>query len=352
MRDFGKIGFGKKQTALESAMAGKAAQLNLQQIGMSVGLLVMVVIAGLSAFQAAMVWLEDRALAGLIAEQNAAVSRISALVSAEQDKFAKALDDDGVRAALMSLDPQRGMLAKAALKARLPELQSVQFFSPNLPELVDADLSVFGYAKADVLAQARENDGRARAQAHHCVTSDGAGECLAMAQSLRQGDQVIAYVYVLVPLDSVLAALGDGAFGGAIDLRQGSSKGAEWTLRRIGSVLSDQVDEDKYVMPIAESHFLVTVQRDDRFKPGMIFAPLDSRGIGGLLMIALLSMGLAFALAFKQLFPQGLTRKSRPAEAEELFGEGALEPKRGKIQIARDAGADTSNSARINCKSR
>lgn len=334
------LSFGKKQTALESAMSGKTAELNLVQIGMSVGLVVMLVIAGLSVFQAAMVWLENRALDGLLSEQKIAVSRIGALVSAEQDKFAAAIDHDGIRSSLASLDGQGRVQAEAALKARLPGLNFAQFFSPDLPELVDADLSVFGYAKADVLADARENGERARAQAHHCVS--GEDDCLAMAQSVRQGDLVIAYAYVLMPLDDVLAALGDGAFGGALDLRQGSSKGSEWTLRRIGSVVSDQAAENQYIESIPESHFRVAAQRSDRFKPGMIFPPLDSRSIAGLLMIALLSGGCAFALAFKRLFPQGISRKSKPVDDEELFAMAAPLPKRGKMQVTRDAGADTS----------
>jgi phosphomannomutase/phosphoglucomutase len=335
------LSFGKKQTALESAMSSKASQLNLERIGMSVGFAVMLVIAGLCVFQAVMVWLEDRALAGLIVERDSAVTRISSLVSAEQKGLADALNDDALRAALLSIDPAAREQARSILKARIPELNLVEFFSPELPELVDADLSQFGYAKADVLAEAREKDGTASAQSHHCATTDS--ECLALAQAVRQGDQVLAYAYVLLPLDEILAALGDGAFGGAIDLKQGSEKGAEWTLRRIGSVVSDRMTEDQNAKPIPESHFRVTVQRDDLFKPGMVFGgALDSRSIGGLLAMALLCALGGIALAFKRLFPNGLRRQTAEVEEEPVVQLAVAEPRVIKVRVATDAGADAS----------
>jgi phosphomannomutase / phosphoglucomutase len=336
------LSFGKKQTALESAMSTKASQLNLERIGMSVGFAVMLLVAGLCIFQAVMVWLEDRALASLVVDRDEAVGRISALVSAEQKGLAAALGDEAIRGALVSGDPLAGKKAETLLKARIPEVDFAQFFAPDLPELVDADLSVFGYAKADVLAEAREKNGRARAQSHHCVNVDG--ECLALAHAVRNGDQVIAYAYVLLPLDEILTSLGNSAFGGTVDLKQGSENGADWTLRRIGTLVTSELTDKQDSKPIPESHFHITVQRNDLFKPGMIFGPLNSRSIGGLLAMALLCIGGGVAFAFKRVFPNGLRRKAAPEVDEPMVAVAMAEPKTkpARIRVTSDAGADAS----------
>ncbi len=334
------LSFNKKKTALESAMAEKANALNVQRLAMTIGFSLMLGVAALCIFQAAMVWLENQALAGLISDRDEAVVRISRLVSAEQALIATAVDDDAIRGVLMTPDPDRNAAATALLKTRVPKLNFAEFFSPELPELVDADLSVFGYAKADVLAESRENKGPARAQAHHCVNTKG--ECLALAQPVRQGEIVVAYVYVLIPLDEVLAALGDFALGGTIALRQGSNKGADWTLRQLGSAneLGDSRERESATIP--ESHFLVTVQRAELFKPGLMFSALDTRSLGGLISIALLTLLGAFALAFKRIFPNGWVRKSADADdAEEIFAP-LPEQRAVRIKVASDAGADAS----------
>ena len=335
------LSLGKKKTALESAMSGKAVELNVQKLGMTIGFGVMIAIAALCIFQAVMVWIEDRAMEGLIADRDAAVERIAALVGTEQKAFAAAIDDAAIRDVLMSPDLERDNKAAVLLKARLPRLDFAAFFAPELPELVDADLNEFGYAKADVLAEARENNGPARAQSHHCLTSEG--ECLALAQPVRVDETVVAYAYVLLPLDDVLAALGSSVLGGAIELRQGSSKGAEWTLRQLGSALMTDAVADRNLRVIPESHFLVTAQRSDLFKPGMIFSPLDTRSLGGLIGMTLLCLGAAFALAFKRLFPNGWSRISKKkVEEEEVVFAALPEARAGKIKVATDAGADAS----------
>jgi phosphomannomutase / phosphoglucomutase len=334
------LSFNKKQTALQSAMSGKADGLNFQRLGMTIGFSLMLGVAGLCGFQAVMVWLENQAMAGLVSDRDQAVARIARLVATEQNALSAALADDAIRAALMTPDPDRGTTAAQLLKARIPRLDHAEFFSPELPELVDADLAVFGYAKADVLAESRGSNGPARAQAHHCAT--GAGECLAMAQPVRQGDIVIAYAYTLVPLDEVLAALGDFALGGTLELRQGSSKGSEWTLRRIGGETLSGDASVREVATIPESHFLVAAQRAELFKPGLIFSFVDTRSLGALLGIALVSLLGAFALAFKRIFPNGWVRKSAAGKEDEEIFAPVLEQRVVKIKVATDAGADAS----------
>lgn len=336
------LSFGKKQTALETAMAGKVAQLNLQKLGMSVGFALMLAISALCIFQAAMVWLENQALSNLIEERDAAVLRVAQVVAGEQTALSTALDDDALRAALLADEGDTFDAAEALLKARLPKLIQVEFFSADLPELVDADLTVFGYAKADVLAEARERDGRARAQAHRCALVET--DCLALSQAVFVDGTALAYAYVLMPMEEIYAALGDGALGGAMDFRQGSRKGANWTLRRVGTLMTDQGADSADTREIPESHFVISVQRDDLFKPGLIFSPFDSRNVGGLLGMALLCIAAAAALAFKRIFPKGLRRGGAVKEEDEPTFASALAESATtrQIKVGTDAGADAS----------
>jgi phosphomannomutase/phosphoglucomutase len=334
------VSFGKKKTALESAMAGKGQQLNLERLGITLGFSLMLMVTVLCLYQAAMVWIEDRTLEALVIDRDAAAERIGALVGSEQSGLAKALADPAVQATLMSPDPERNLRAAVQLKARLPKIEYAQFFAPDLPELVDADLSQFGYAKADVLAEARESEGNARAQSHRCNAVDK--ECLALAQAVKVDGQIIAYAYVLQPLDPIIAALGSSAMGGAIDLRQGSETGGAWRIRRVGDVITDQVGQEENVVPIPQSHFQVAVQRDDLFKPGILIPALDSRSVGGLFAMALLGLAGAVGFMYKRIFPNGFRRTPKVVEEEPVMAATlAPQAKAAKIRVT-DAGANNS----------
>lgn len=311
----------KPKTALETAMSGKAASINLERAGMSAALTVFAGIAVLCVYQALMVFAENRAESELLVLRDQAVARISAWVGKQQEVLGVALADPALVGALDSADPEVRKGARAVLVNHLPLLNEAEFFAPDLLVLLDSDLGGFGYAKAGILAEARQLHGVARAQMHHCINTEG--DCLALAQPVLDGQRELAFAYVLLPIQGLYAELGTAAPGGVLSLLQGSTSGSDWALRQIGDISADDASVNVERKPIAQSHFLVSAQRRTLFKPGMIFPALDTRNGFALLGIALLSALAALALIYKRLFPNGLIRKPAAAPEEERMPAAA-----------------------------
>jgi len=351
------LNMGKKKTALEAAMAGKAASLNLERIGMSTGFVLLLIVSGLCGFQATMVWLENQAEANLLAVRDQAATRIGALVRRDQDALKLALAAAELHTALVaelaaaaakgsppetaSTDqPAAFQQSAAILGQHLPLLNLVTFYPAELTELIDADLAKFGYAKADILAEARETKAPARAQAQSCAITTG--DCLALAQPVLAGDQILAYAYVLLPIDGIYAELGAAPLGGSIELRQGSAKGSDWPLKRIGESSGDDGSLSDNIQPIAASHFQLSARRKTLFKPGLIFSAFDSRSLGGLALVAGLSLLAALGLIYQRLFPNGLLGKPKPStEPEEMVLPGAAATSSSRLGKYVDVGANT-----------
>lgn len=346
------LSMGKKKTALEAAMAGKAATINLERIGMSTGFALLLIVAGLCVFQASMVWIENQAEANLFAARDQAATRIGALVQRDQNAVQKALSTPELKAALMTelaapaaMDTavvgavDRFHDSAAILGQHLPLLNLVTFYPAELAELVDADLVKFGYAKADILAEARETRAPARAQAQACAITEG--DCLALAQPVLAGDQVLAYAYVLLPIDGILAELGQAPLGGSIELRQGSAKGSDWTLKRIGESSGEDGSLADNIQPITASHFQLSARRMTLFKPGLIFSALDTRSLGGLATVAVLSLLAAVVLMYRRLFPHGFIGKPKPQAEEEIFLPGLASASSGRSGKILDFGANS-----------
>jgi len=329
----------KPQTALEAAMGGKAVGINLERAGMSAAFTVFAGIAVLCVYQALMVFAENRAESELLVLRDQAVARISAWVGKQQEVLGVALADPALVGALASVDPEIRKGARAALVVHLPLLNDAEFFTPDLLVLIDSDLGRFGYAKAGILAETRQLNGPARAQMHRCVNTEG--DCLALAQPVREGQREIAFAYVLLPIQGLYAELGTAAPGGVLSLLQGSTSGSDRALLRVGDVSADDASVMVERKSIPQSYFLVSAQRSTLFKPGMIFPVLDSRNGVGLFGIALLSGLAALALVYKRLFPKGLIRKAAPEPEEQLMPTAAATTKKRSRTSVMDMGADT-----------
>lgn len=305
----------KKRTALEVAMADKSADINPRIVLMSIGIGLMLGVAGLAALQAVAVWMENQAEADLLVRRDQVANRMGKLVTQSQLALQNALADESFRAALSDPDPTINASAVEKLTQALPQLNYAEFFAADLPQLVASDLAAFGYAKADILAEARERKGAARVQSQKCIGVPG--DCMALAQPIRQGEDIIAFAYVLLPLEPIIAEMGNEVTGGMLELRQGSAKGLDWVLKHIGSSESEDHSAQESSVAIAESHFLLASKRASVFKPGLIFPVLDIRSIGNLLTIVLSSLIGALALLYERLFPNGLVAKKTTGNIED-----------------------------------
>ncbi|MGD9582439.1 MAG: phosphomannomutase/phosphoglucomutase [Lysobacterales bacterium] len=327
----------KPKTALEAAMRGKTVGINVERAAMSAGFTVLVGTAVLCVYQALMVFAEDRAEAALFELRDQTVVKINTWVGQQQAGLTAALADPDLVSALASPDPETRKGARAVLVRHLPLLNEAEFFAPDLLVLLDSDLGGFGYAKAGILAEARQVRGNARAQMHRCVNTEG--DCLALAQPVREGESELAFAYVLLPIQGLYAELGDAAPGGVLSLLQGSTTGSDRALLRVGDASADDSSANVERKPIAQSHFMVSAQRSTLFKPGLIFPVLDSRNVFGLFGIALLSTLAALALVYKRLFPKGLMRKPVAEPEEQLMP--ALAASKSTRTVVVDKGAGT-----------
>ena len=105
----------------------------------------------------------------------------------------------------------------------LPDLGDVEFYTPDLDEIIAGDLAKFGYAKAQMLMQAQAHAAAAPMQMR---IEPGKGQRLVIALPVRKDNAIVAFAMVYMPFDAVLRAFRSAHISGArIDLRQGDGRG-------------------------------------------------------------------------------------------------------------------------------
>jgi phosphomannomutase/phosphoglucomutase len=274
-----------KKTALQAALQREGGRLAAQQLGITAGILVAFALAAGCFAQAFGVWQENVAAAELDRVRSAVAEQATSVVAARQQALKQALDDVDLKLALASVDDVGRQRATVLLKQRLPDMIRAEFYAPDLPELVDADLAAFGYARANILSEARASGGVARAQAMR--DADGALQ-LVLAQAVLDGDLPVAYAYVVLPGNDLAAPVGDVSVrAGTLQIRQGV----------VGAVIastsgaSGAPSFDDRLAPIAQSIFSVATQRAEMFKIGdyvPLFSyrsPLGLAAVGTLLLM-------------------------------------------------------------------
>jgi phosphomannomutase/phosphoglucomutase len=284
----------KKKTALQAAQERERAGIDPAKLGLSAAMGLLFAIAMGALWQAYSVMREDAAAANLDTQRETVHAALSRIVTEQQRALTTALDDDELRAILTVVDESSRARAQARLRERLPAVVRSEFYAADIPELITADLVAFGYARANILAEARDNtDHSARAQLHR----DDAGKMrLALAQAVRQGEAVLAYAYVLVPGDAVLTAL-DGLEPniGLIQLRQGIFGGS--TLTSVGGYSAETSSEER-VFAVERSIFTVVTRDGELFKVGGFLPWFDTRSITALMSFALLALGAIGGLIY------------------------------------------------------
>ena len=261
----------RKKTALEAAQAREAGRNNARQLGLTLGLALALAGGIACLLQAVQVWREDATATSLTRERGAMVADLTAEVAAAQDGLRKALSDADLRNALAGA---RWSAAEARLRQLRPDVARVEFYPPELPQLIEADLQKFGYGRANMLAEARDAGGTARAQ---LLRGEEGELLLALAQAVRDGERSLGFAYALVPGAAFAQRVESVSFAsGRLTLRQGL----------LGSVIASSsgggTGTEEATLPIPQSILAVGLQRADFFKLGDVLPIVDSRSAAGI----------------------------------------------------------------------
>jgi phosphomannomutase/phosphoglucomutase len=310
-----------KKTALEAALEGKRARIDPRRILVGAGA-VLAIIAALACFaQAWQGWREAAAHVALQGMRDAVVAELEGFIASRQEALKTALEDAQLRADLAPGDEVGRDRAAVRLKELLPELERVEFYGGELYELLTRDLEDFGYARANILADARARNGIAPAQVHR---DQAERNFLALAQAVREGELPIAYAYVWLPPGPTIAPDTPIApEAGTLEIRQGVRGFTE--LKRYSGVGS-YVNFEAEVRPVANSILTVAISRGELFKLPL-FGQLDHwlvLGLGvGLLLLAALLFGQRARMAGVESVASRLLDRVAPKKAEE---EGEIMP--------------------------
>jgi phosphomannomutase/phosphoglucomutase len=274
----------RKKTALEAALQRTDNGEQARRLGLTAGLAIALAAGIACLLQGVQVWREDAAAVALQTMRQSLVDDLGRAVAAEQTALRQALADPGLVRALAAPDGSGSTAAEVRLRQLLPRVVKVEFFPPDLPQLIEADLQKFGYGRANMLAEARDAGGTSRAQV---LPLDDGSTVLALAQAVVDGNRVAGFAYVMVPgapvVDPVRAV---DLSGGQVTLRQGL----------LGSVVATSVGRgggtEQPSLPIPQSILSVGLLREEFFKLGDVIPVLDIRnayalGIAGVLMLLL-----------------------------------------------------------------
>ncbi len=306
-----------KRTALQAAMEQQQAPLDAQRIGITLGVALAVVLAGLSFFDGVVRLREESAASALDTARTALAASVAGELRTHVQSLHRAVIDPELQTAVLGFDAAAKLRASQRLRKLMPTLVDAEFHDVSLPDLIEADLAKFGYAKADILAEARENAAAAQVQVHPCSAD---ARCIALAEPIKSADVVVGYAYVLMPLTPVsqlFAAADIGA--GRLELRQGKSAQSASSVVSVdhGSAAESLADVNE---PVTGSLLSVTTRAPQFFRLGSIVGLFESRGSTSLFFQGILSLAALAGLIFlRQRLPK-LLEKS----AEE---EVALKPK-------------------------
>ncbi|MBK7144421.1 MAG: phosphomannomutase/phosphoglucomutase [Xanthomonadales bacterium] len=283
-------------------MQERSAPLDAQRLGITAGVGLLLAFAVLSLFDGVQRRREESAAVALDEARLALATSVAATVQQQSQRVAQAVADQEFSTAVIGFDGAAQMRARQRLRVLIPELVEAEVHEASLPDLIEADLVKFGYAKADILAEAREADGAARVQVHGCGKD---AHCMAFVQPIRSGEGIIGYAYVLLPLSEVQAQIGAAEVNdGRLELRQGKS------LQSAGAVIAidhgnASADESDRVEAIAGSVLSVATRVPAHFRIGAVFGVFDSRGSGSLLLQGLLALAAIAGLVYwRQRLPQ------------------------------------------------
>ncbi|HWT15200.1 MAG TPA: phosphomannomutase/phosphoglucomutase [Patescibacteria group bacterium] len=296
------IGLGKK-TALQAAMESRKAPLDAQRLGITAGVGLCLVLAVISLFDGVQRGREASTAGALDEARASLVAAIGTEVRARAQAIAAAAQDTELTMAVTGFDSAAQMRAKQRLRALVPDLVDAEFHDAGLPDLIEADLAKFGYAKADLLAEARETGQGARVQIHACGEQ---AQCLAFGQPIRNGEVIVGYLYALLPLDALTRPIEAAAVeGGVVELRQGKSANAVGAVISVDRSTGGASEVDDLVEPVPGSLLSVATRVPTLFRMGAVFGVFNERGATSLFLQGLIALaGVVGLIVFRQRLPK------------------------------------------------
>ena len=166
-----------------------------------------------------------------------------------------------IQQALGALDPAAIMsdpvAATAALRRRLPQLRNLELYSSDLTEVLHANYSQFGYAKA---AQLMNAPGAGAAPPMQSITAASNNRQLTLALPLGPAQKPRAWAWIelpFTPLQQLFESVSPGS--GRLELRQNSDRG-ELSLASHGSATATA---EVWGIPIPGSVFNITAALPD-----------------------------------------------------------------------------------------
>ncbi len=181
------------------------------------------------------------------------VEALGRFVAETRTRVITALNNDAVTAPLQQGGDGATELAAQALKKLLPDMISVDFYKPDLSDVLSGDFAKFGYAKAAMLVRAHELNIGAPLQSHLKANKQ---RVLVFAAPAFRAKEAVSFVYVELPFEPMLAEFRKPTVSNVrIDLRQGDGRG-DLILDSIGDVGSPS-SLNELGTPVASSVFRV-----------------------------------------------------------------------------------------------
>ena len=265
-------------------------------------------LAGFFAWQGWLVWQTEHGAVEADRVRADTIIAIAGQIGRERQHAQQALLDPAVQQALGGAEDAPARAAAAtAMKRLLPGATDVEFFSPNLDEVLSGDLQLIGYAKAAELMQAKVNPARPLAETR--IEKD-AGRQLMLALPAKVGDRTVAFAVVELPFEPILRTfLAARIHGARLDLRQGDGRG-DLQIASVGASSGNSIGD--LGQPIAGSNLRIAKGEPEYF----IVAP-RSTGLLGVLATLCLIGGLV-ALWLRHVGLHGAwTLLRRPSTSKE-----------------------------------
>ncbi len=305
-----------------------AALVGLRRYGYLIGA-TLALLAG--AFLLWQTWLvfSERSETALVDEvRDWEVRTLGNLIAVDRARVQSAVADEAVTAALALGDEGRPAAAEA-LKRVLPDLVSVDFYRPDIADVIAANFPQFGYAKASVIVQAHRLQHMGPVQ-----SAPGAGKQrnLVVALPVLHANQPVSLAYVALPFAPVIAAFGQRELTAArAELRQGDGNG-DLVLASIGSANAGSTLNTRGV-PVADS--TLRIGTAPPLQP--IFVPRELALLIPLLLLALLVGALTFYARDQGL--RAMFDRLSGRDPESALAQSALQRKKTEPVAAAQAGA-------------
>ncbi|MGA9343338.1 MAG: phosphomannomutase/phosphoglucomutase [Rhodanobacteraceae bacterium] len=147
------------------------------------------------------------------------VTAIGSLISQKRSRIESALTSGPVQQALAPGGDAARTAAAAALVKSMPEIEQAVFYSAGVNEVLNSDLSRFGYSRAALLMQARISG---KPESAEMRMDRKSGESLVFALPVRSGGAIVAYAVTELSFEPILKVFRSANLEDArLDLRQG-----------------------------------------------------------------------------------------------------------------------------------